>query len=147
MWVFEQGDRIIVEKSLYGVYDGKKGTVRRVIDERLIEVALDINKGTVGELTVIGADCIKIDPITIANVDKAEETSKGVKKTLGELSSIDDRMDNLEIILSKYGLSVKEGCGFMYIYDFLDTLGNAWGSFSEEDKREVSFCLIGEKIK
>lgn len=142
MNIFKDGDRVIVVKSVLGIYDGKKGTVKRVIDDETVEVVLDINVGSICEVTLLYTSNIKIDPTSLIVTSK--QIGEDTKKIL-DMVSLDDRMDNLEVILGRYGLSVKEGCGFMYIYDFLDTLGEKWGEISKEDRDNITLCLLGEK--
>lgn len=142
MNIFKDGDRVIVKKSLHGIYDGKKGIVTRILDDETIEVILDVNRGSICEKTLFPMSSVEIDsPIPTVTAKQAGDALKKVTDAI----SLDDRMDSLEVILSKYGLSIKDGCGFMYIYDFLDELANKWGEIEESDKDDISFCLVGDK--
>lgn len=141
---YKKGDRIVVIKSLYGMYDGKKGTVNRVLEsESFVEVILDINKGKIDELTLLPLSGVELDHVIVST--QAKQEGEGVKKSLDEIESLDDRLDNLEITLNKYNLSIKDGCGFMYIYDFLDELTNKWNEIEENDKDDICYYLVGDK--
>lgn len=138
------GDRIVVVNSLMGIYNDKKGVIRRIVDSDYVEVVLDINRGTISEVTllpIVAIESIKVDQETSS---LKQVTSVDVKR---DCESIDDRLDNVEILLNKYNLSIKDGCGFMYIYDFLDTLGLNWNLISSEDREIIAYCLLGEKFK
>lgn len=147
----QQGDRVTVVNSLYGMYDNKKGVVHRVLGES-VEVILDVNRGKIGEIT----------RLSIKNIERIEGNEKSPIQAIADLLPkqeeaemkskegqvcIDDRMDILENILNKYDLSVKEGCGFMYIYDFLDDLTSKWEELDKKDKEDVAFCILGENFK
>lgn len=144
----QKGDRIIIVNSLYGMYDGKKGVVHRVLKNgEDIEVILDVNRGKIGEITRLSTKNVEKEIIIQPTPISSKEVGESTKKVLGEITSIDDRLDNLEIILNKYELSVKDGCGFMYIYDFLDELSSKWNEIEESDKEDIAFCMIGENLK
>ena len=136
------GDRIVVVNSLMGIYDGKKGSVKRVINNEYIEVVLDINRGTVSEVTLLPIHAVEL--IKIEQQPTIKQSLNTEVKT--DCESIDDRMDNMETLLSKYNLSIKDGCGFMYIYDFLDNLNVNWNLISTDDKKLIAYYLLGEKF-
>lgn len=143
----QKGDRVIVTNSLYGMYDGKKGFVHRVLENgEDIEVILDVNKGKIGEITRLFMRNVEKEIVIQPTPVSSKEVGEATKKVLGQITSIDDRLDNLEIILNKYDLSVKDSCGFMYIYDFLDELSQKFDEISSKDKEEIAFCILGEKL-
>lgn len=134
------GDRITVTNSLLGIYNDKKGTVTRVIGDH-VEVILDINKGAINEKTLLPLLGVEVLEVVNKQVIKNQETPNL------DCDSIDNRLDNVEVVLNKYGLSIKDGCGFMYIYDFLDTLGMNWSNIQQQDKEFIAYCLFGENFK
>ena len=138
------GDRIVVVDSLMGIYNDKKGVIRRIVDNDYVEVVLDINRGTISEVTLLPIVAIKSIKVDQETSSLKQVASVDVKR---DCESIDDRLDNVEILLNKYNLSIKDGCGFMYIYDFLDTLGLNWNLISSEDREIIAYCLLGEKFK
>ena len=140
----QKGDRIVVTNSLYGMYDGKKGVVHRVLENGEVEVILDINRGRIDQITRLFMKNIEREIILTDSpiIPKAE-----VKSNKTEIVSIDDRLDALEEVLSTYSLSVKDNCGFMYIYDFIDELSNKWQELEEKDKEDVVFYILGENFK
>lgn len=140
---YKVGDRVKVVESLYGILDGKKGTVMNVFENSSqLEVVLDMNVGKVGEKTMLKMESVEL----IAPIEQKEEQTE-TKVVNKDGMSIDDRLDSLETILNKYGLSVKDSCGFMYVYDFLDEISSKWSEIGESDKEDIVFCMIGENLK
>ena len=135
------GDRIIVVESLYDMFNHEKGVIVDKIDEDTVAVILDKDKGGACERTLFNTSCLKLDNF---NKTPIERKRVGLQAVVDRMS-IDDRIDTLEDVLSKYNLSVKDGCGFMYIYDFLEQLSSNWEEFSKEDKDDIVFCLTSER--
>lgn len=133
------GDRVTVTNSLLGIYDGKNGVVTRMLEDH-VEVILDINRGTINEKTLLPLH--GIETLEVEN----KQVVKNQKTLNMDCDSIDDRLDNVELVLNKYGLSIKDGCGFMYIYDFFDTLGTNWNDIQQKDKEFIAYCLFGERF-
>ena len=143
---YKIGDRIKVVTSLYGILDGKKGTVTRVFEnDSQVEVVLDKNIGKIGDKTILKISNIELDEIVSESSTPTKEEKNNMP--IDDGISIDDRLDNLENILNKYGLSVKDSCGFMYVYDFLDELSGKWHEIEDSDKEDIVFCMVGKNSK